>query len=85
MVAAGAAMRVAVEHEQPDERGDSGRHGGRVEITARTPPGADGRRLTFTVQAVDGSGQVVAAGEIDRVIADRDRFLAAASDAHAGH
>jgi predicted thioesterase len=31
--------------------------------------------LTFDVQAVDGSGQVVAAGQIDRVIVDRTRFL----------
>ena len=28
-----------------------------------------------TVQAVDGSGRVVAAGEIDRVIVDREQFL----------
>jgi len=31
------------------------------------------------VLAVDGSGQVVAAGQIDRVIVNRNRFLEAAS------
>ena len=57
--------------------------GGSVEVTA-TPPREAGRRLTFLVQAVDHSGQVVAAGEIDRVIVDRTRFLAAASGADGG-
>jgi fluoroacetyl-CoA thioesterase len=69
----GAAVRI--EHRRAT------RVGGSIEITATPPRDADGRRLTFIVQAIDGSGQVVAAGEIDRVIVDRDRFLAAASDA----
>lgn len=59
--------------------------GGSVEITAgMTSPAGSGRRLTFTVQATDSSGQVVAAGEIDRVIVDRDGFLAAATHPAAG-
>ncbi len=33
---------------------------------------------TFLVQATDNSGRLVATGEIDRVIIDRERFLAAA-------
>jgi predicted thioesterase len=37
------------------------------------------RHLVFTVEAVDDRGQVVAAGQIDRVIVDRNRFLQAAS------
>jgi fluoroacetyl-CoA thioesterase len=49
--------------------------GGSVEIVAEPPATAIGGRLTFTVRAIDGSGQVVAAGEIDRAIVDRDRFL----------
>jgi fluoroacetyl-CoA thioesterase len=54
--------------------------GGRVEITATPPRDAGSRLLTFEVLAVDGSGQVVAAGQIDRVIVvDRNRFLEAAS------
>ena len=53
--------------------------GGSVEITATPAPDADSRLLTFEVLAVDGSGQVVAAGQIDRVIVDRNRFLEAAS------
>jgi predicted thioesterase len=51
--------------------------GGSVEITATPPREVAGRRLTFVVQAVDDSGQVVAVGEIDRAIVDRDAFLAA--------
>jgi fluoroacetyl-CoA thioesterase len=50
---------------------------GSVEITATPPRDVAGRRLTFVVQAVDDSGQVVAAGEIDRAIVDRDAFLGA--------
>jgi predicted thioesterase len=72
----GAAVRI--------EHRSATRVGGSIEITATPPRDADGRRLTFIVQAIDGSGQVVAAGEIDRVIVDRDRFLAAASDADTG-
>lgn len=62
----GTAVRV--EHRRATVVGDS------VEITA-TPRGVQGRRLTFAVQAVERSGQVVAEGEIDRVIVDRNRFL----------
>jgi fluoroacetyl-CoA thioesterase len=69
----GTAVRI--EHRRAT------RVGGSIEITATPPRDADGGRMTFIVQAIDGSGQVVAAGEIDRVIVDRDRFLAAASDA----
>ncbi len=59
--------------------------GGIVEITA-TPPREPGSRfLTFEVLAVDGSGQVVAAGQIDRVIVERNRFLEAASQPRPAH
>jgi fluoroacetyl-CoA thioesterase len=59
--------------------------GGSVEITATPPRDVAGRRLTFHVQAVDGSGEVVAAGEIDRAIVYRQRFLASVRAAQAGH
>jgi fluoroacetyl-CoA thioesterase len=59
--------------------------GGSVDITTTAPHGAAGSRLTFHVQAVDGSGVVVAAGEIDRVIVDRQRFLASVSAGDADH
>ena len=49
--------------------------GGTVETTATPPKDTAGRLLTFDVQAVDGSGHVVADGQIDRVIVDRTRFL----------
>ncbi|MFG2881212.1 thioesterase family protein [Streptomyces sp. NPDC048297] len=52
--------------------------GGQVEVTAEPVPGAAGRRLTFVVRAVDGSGELVARGEIDRAVVDRERFLASA-------
>ena len=53
--------------------------GGRVDVTATPPHDAGGRLLTFEVQAVDGTGAVVAAGQIDRVIVDRERFVEAAA------
>ena len=56
--------------------------GGSVEITATPPRDLAGSRLTFPVQATDGSGEVVAVGEIDRAIVDRQRFLASADAGH---
>jgi predicted thioesterase len=67
----GAAIRI--EHRRATAVGGS------VEITATPPRDAAGRLLTFEVLAVDGSGRVVAAGQIDRVIVDRNRFIEAAS------
>jgi predicted thioesterase len=46
-----------------------------VEITASVTT-TEGRRLTFEVRAVDDDGRLVGSGEIDRVLVDRDRFLA---------
>ncbi|RAG86841.1 thioesterase [Streptacidiphilus pinicola] len=51
--------------------------GGWVEVTA-TVAAVTGRRLTFVVRAVDGAGEVVGSGEIDRVVVDRARFLGGA-------
>jgi predicted thioesterase len=56
--------------------------GGAVEVTATPPIEAATGRLTFTVLAVDGSGRIVAQGEVERAIVDRDRFLAGLSAAH---
>jgi predicted thioesterase len=44
-----------------------------VKATLAGPP--DGGRLRFLVRAVDATGEVVADGEIDRVLVDRERFL----------
>lgn len=63
----GTAVRI--EHRRATHVGDS------VEIIAEAPASEAGRRLTFVVQATDSAGKVVAAGEIDRAIVDRDRFL----------
>ncbi len=49
--------------------------GGAVEVTAEPPSPVDGRLLTFEVKATDDSGQLVARGEIDRAIVDRQKFL----------
>ncbi|GGS53657.1 hypothetical protein GCM10010206_14140 [Streptomyces cinerochromogenes] len=55
--------------------------GGEVEVTAEATSDATDRRLTFAVRAVDGSGRVVARGEIERAVVDRQRFLARHPDA----
>ncbi|QTE02874.1 thioesterase family protein [Streptomyces cyanogenus] len=59
------------------------RVGGQVEVTAEPASAPAGRRLSFAVRAVDGSGRVVATGEIERAVVDRRRFLAAPPDAGA--
>ena len=68
----GTAVRI--EHRRATPVGSA------VDVTATPPPAPTGRRLTFVVAAVDGAGQVVASGEIDRAIVDRDRFLAAVDE-----
>lgn len=57
--------------------------GGTVEATATLAQDSTGRRLTFGVLAIDGSGQIIGQGEIDRVIVDRARFLAGVPTADA--
>ncbi|MEU8034227.1 thioesterase [Streptomyces sp. NPDC049099] len=54
--------------------------GGQVEVSAETADSGAGGRLTFAVRAVDASGRLVATGEIDRAIVDRERFLARVPD-----
>ena len=68
----GTAVRI--EHRRAT------RMGGIVEVTAEAPAAAVGQRLTFQVRAIDQSGRLVAVGQIDRAIVDRDRFLAAISN-----
>lgn len=64
----GAAIRVEHRRATPV--------GGTVIVTATAPLEAEGRRLTFSVQAHDAPGHLIAHGEIDRVIVDTDQFLA---------
>jgi predicted thioesterase len=66
-------VEVRVGHRRPTPVGGS------VQITVTPPLDVAGRRVTFVVQAVDDAGRVVAAGEIDRAIVDRNGFLAAVS------
>ncbi|MET8807674.1 hotdog domain-containing protein [Streptomyces sp. NPDC004546] len=54
--------------------------GGLVEVSAEPSAAVTGGRLTFVVRAVDGSGRLVATGEIDRAVVDRQRFLARSAD-----
>ena len=68
----GTAVRI--EHRRAT------RMGGIVEVTAEAPAAAVGQRLSFQVRAIDQSGRLVAVGQIDRAIVDRDRFLAAISN-----
>jgi fluoroacetyl-CoA thioesterase len=49
--------------------------GMRVTVTAELTA-VDGRRLTFRVEAVDASGTVAGLGTVERVVVDRDTFLA---------
>jgi predicted thioesterase len=58
--------------------------GGTVDILVTSPNDVGGRRLTFVVQALDDAQRVVGAGEIDRVIVDRARFLADAPEPGTG-
>ena len=68
----GTAVRI--EHRRATKMG------GIVEVTAEAPAAAVGQRLSFQVRAIDQSGRLVAVGQIDRAIVDRDRFLAAISN-----
>jgi fluoroacetyl-CoA thioesterase len=63
----GTAVRI--EHRRAT------RVGGTVEVAAEPPAEPAGRHLTFQVRATDDSGQLVATGEIDRVVVDREQFL----------
>jgi fluoroacetyl-CoA thioesterase len=49
--------------------------GMRVTVTAELTA-VDGRRLTFRVEAVDADGTVAGLGTVERVVVDRDKFLA---------
>lgn len=63
----GTAVRI--EHRRATRVGET------VEVIAEPPAKPVGRRLTFQVRAVDDSGQLVATGDIDRAIVDREQFL----------
>lgn len=60
---------VRIRHRLPTRIGDT------VDI-ATDPPTVDDRHLLFQVRATNSAGQVVADGELERVIVDRTRFLA---------
>ncbi|WP_102143308.1 thioesterase family protein [Mycobacterium hubeiense] len=67
----GTAVRI--EHRRAT------RVGGAVDVFAEAAPAPTGRRLTFHVRAVDDAGELVATGEIDRAIVDRQQFLEGSS------
>ena len=49
--------------------------GMRVTVSAELTA-VDGRRLAFRVEAVDANGTVVGLGTVERIVVDRDKFLA---------
>jgi len=61
--------RVGIEHLAPSAVGAT------VTATARVLE-VDDRRARFSVSAVDEHGTLLCRGEVDRVIVDRERFLA---------
>lgn len=67
----GTAVRI--EHRRPTPVGAS------VEVIAEPASAPVGRRLTLAVKAIDSLQELVATGEIDRAIVDRERFLEATS------
>jgi len=60
---------VRVRHLRATPIGDS------VECVAIPRVRKEGRVLAFSVQATDETGEVVAEGEIERAVVDRERFL----------
>ena len=81
-----AATCAAVDQDLPDERTSVGTRvqlehvgasavGAVVRATA-TVSYVDGRLVRFQVAAEQDAGQLVAHGEVTRVVVDRDRFLA---------
>lgn len=61
------SMRIHLDHVRPVPVGS------RVSASARLER-VEGRRLTFSVEARDGDGDLVGSGRIVRVIVDRQRF-----------
>lgn len=62
--------RVELEHLAPSVLGA-------IVVAQARLDAVDGRRLTFTVSVVDGPTEV-ARGRVDRVVVERERFLARA-------
>lgn len=62
---------IHVEHQHPTPVGST------VEVTAEQVGEPGGKRLSFQVRAVDQTGAVVAEGQIERAVVDRERFMKA--------
>lgn len=62
-------VRVEIDHLAPSPVGST------ITATAEIVE-SDDRRATFTVEATDERGTVVARGRVQRAIVDRERFLA---------
>lgn len=61
--------KVVLEHRAPSPIGMD------VEVTAELTA-VEGRRLVFSFTAVDRAGTLLGTGTIERVVVDRERFLA---------
>jgi predicted thioesterase len=64
----GTAVRI--QHQRPTRVGEA------VEVSADLRGAPAGKHLTFAVRVMNSSGELVADGQIDRVIVDREQFLA---------
>ncbi len=59
---------VHIRHRRPSAVGTT------VEVSARLRGPPAGGRLSFTVEAVDSQGRIVADGDVERAIVDRESF-----------
>lgn len=62
-------MSIRIDHNRPSAVGT------RMDVTAEAHPYASGRRISFSVSAIDARGRLIGGGEIVRGIVDREGFL----------
>nr|WP_220093513.1 hotdog domain-containing protein [Flexivirga caeni] len=62
-------ISIRIDHTRPSAVGTL------VRTIAEAHPHDSGRRISFSVNAVDDTGQTIGNGEIIRAIVDRDRFV----------
>lgn len=63
-------VQIRIDHTAPSAVGT------RVETTAEADPDPAGRRISFSVNAIDDTGRSIGSGEIIRVVVDRESFIA---------
>lgn len=63
-------VEIRIDHTAPSAVGTQ------VETTAEAHPDRAGRRISFSVKAIDHTGQSIGGGQIVRAIVYRERFIA---------